>query len=167
MNTTRIVYQQKPDCGQRFAGMTIDQIAKAMWAEWKKQGKTIGTDHYDRSVLVDFASDSSEQDDVSDYHGILMTSPFDSIILTTGGYGGYDFGARELVAVMDEMHDLDQFREMGFSCREEYGLKKALDELIWKEWKDGDGLLWCEVKHCIETYLESLPEEKIEVINNV
>jgi hypothetical protein len=26
--------------------------------------------------------------------------------------------------------------------------------------------LWCEVKGCIETYLEALPEEALEVINN-
>ena len=34
------------------------------------------------------------------------------------------------------------------------------------EWKDENGLLWCEVMGCIETYLETLPEEELDVINN-
>jgi hypothetical protein len=37
---------------------------------------------------------------------------------------------------------------------------------MWDELKDENGLLWCEVKGCIETYLEALPEEALEVINN-
>lgn len=50
--------------------------------------------------------------------------------------------------------------------RNEAVLQKSLEGILWDEWKDADGLLWCEVKGCIETYLETLPEDELEVINN-
>lgn len=165
MNKTRIVYQKNGN-GERYAGLTLTQVAKAMWAEWERQGK-VNTDRFSRHVDVDFASDSDEQDDVSNHHGLLLQAPFDSPILVTGGYGGYDFGSGELVEAEDELgYGLGWEEDYPDMSRNEAVLQKSLEGIIWDEWKDDNGLLWCEVKGCIETYLESLPESELEVINN-
>ena len=50
--------------------------------------------------------------------------------------------------------------------RNEAILCKAIGDILWDEWKDDNGLLWCEVKGCIEEYLETLPESELDVINN-
>ena len=159
------VYQRNGN--GRYAGLTITQVAKAMWAEWKRQCKVNGTDRFSRHVDVDFAADTDEQDNVSNHHGILLQAPFDSPILITGGYGGYDFGSAELVDAEDELgYGLGWEEDYPDMSRNEAVLQKTLEGLMWDEWKDDNGLLWCEVKGCIETYLESLPKDEIEVINN-
>jgi hypothetical protein len=158
---TKIVYQKNGN-GERYAGLTLTQVAKAMWGAWKK----LPSD-YKRQVLVDFASDTDEKDDVENHHGLLLQSPFDSPILVTGGYGGYDFGSAELVEAEDKLgYGTDWEDDYPDMTRPEAVLQKSLEGLIWDEWKDEDGLLWCEVKGCIETYLEALPEDELEVINN-
>ena len=73
MNKTKIVYQ-KYGSGERYAGLTITQVAKAMWGAWKK----LPSDNT-RQVLVDFASDTDEKDDVSSHHGLLLQAPFDKV----------------------------------------------------------------------------------------
>jgi len=162
MSKTKIVYQKNGN-GERYAGLTLTQVAKAMWGEWKK----LPSDNK-RQVLVDFASDTDEKDDVSSHHGLLLQAPFDSPILITGAYGGYDFGSAELAVAEDEFfgYDTDWKDEYPDMTRPEAVLQKSLEGLIWDEWKDENGLLWCEVKGCIETYLEALPEDELEVINN-
>ena len=96
-----------------------------------------------------------------------MWAPFDSPILITGAYGGYDFGSAELVEAEDELHYgtdwKDDYPDM---TRNEAVLQKSLEGILWDEWKDADGLLWCEVNGCIEEYLETLPESELDVINN-
>ena len=161
MTKTKIVYQ-KNGSGERYAGLTLTQVAKAMWRVWKK----LPSDNT-RQVSVDFASDTDEKDEVSNHHGLLLQAPFDSPILITGAYGGYDFGSAELVEAEDELHYgtdwKDDYPDM---TRNEAVLQKSLEGILWDEWKDADGLLWCEVKGCIETYLETLPEDELEVIHN-
>ena len=155
---TKIVYQKNGN-GERYAGLTLTQVAKAMWRAFKK----LPSD-FKRQVLVDFASDTDEKDDVETHHGLLLQAPFDRPILVNGGYGGYDF---ELVEADDELgYGTDWEDDYPDMTRPEAVLQKSLEGLIWDEWKDDDGLLWCEVKGCIEEYLETLPEEELEVINN-
>jgi len=164
MAKIQVVYQSY---GARYAGLATSHIAKAMWAEWKRQCKTNGTDRFSRHVDVDFASDTDDKDDVSSHHGLLLQAPFDSPILITGGYGGYDFGSVELVDTEDELgYGTDWQDDYPDMTRNEAILCKAIGSIMWDEWKDENGLLWCEVKGCIETYLEALPEEALEVINN-
>lgn len=161
MNKTKIVYQKNGN-GERYAGLTLTQVAKAMWGEWKK----LPSDFH-RQVPVDFASYTDEKGDVSGYHGLLLQAPFDSPILITGGYGGYDFGSAELAVAEDVFtYGTDWKDEYPNMTRPEAVLQKSLEGLIWDEWKDENGLLWCEVKGCIETYLENLSEDELEVINN-
>ena len=158
---TKIVYQNNV-YGERYAGLTLTQVAKAMWGEWKK----LSSDNA-RKVLVDFASDTTDEDGVSNHHGLLLQAPFDSPILITGGYGGYDFGSAELVEAEDEFgYGTDWQDDYPDMTRPEAVLQKTLEGLLWDEWKDENGLLWCEVKGCIEEYLETLPESELEVINN-
>jgi len=160
MSKTKIVYQKNGN-GERYAGLTLTQVAKAMWGEWKK----LPSDNK-RQVLVDFASDTDEKDDVSSHHGLLLQAPFGSPILITGSYGGYDFGSAELAVAEDEFgYGTDWTGDYPDMTRPEAVLQKSLEGLIW-DWKDEDGLLWCEVKGCIETYLENLGEAELEVINN-
>ena len=161
MNKTKIVYQRHGN-GERYAALTIAQVAKAMWRAFKK----LPTDHT-QQVLVDFAEDTTDEDDVHSHHGLLLQDPFDSPIIITGGYGGYDFGSAELVEAEDELgYGTDWQDDYPDMTREEAVLQKSIEGILWDEWKDENGLLWCEVKGCIETYLEALPEEALEVINN-
>ena len=161
MSKTKIVYQKNGN-GERYAGLTLTQVAKAMWGEWKK----LPSDNK-RQVLVDFASDTDEKDDVSNHHGLLLQAPFGRPILITGRYGGYDFGSAEFDVAEDEFgYGTDWKDDYPDMTRPEAVLQKSLEGLIWDEWKDENGLLWCEVKGCIETYLEALPEDELEVINN-
>ena len=161
MSKTKIVYQKNGN-GERYAGLTLTQVAKAMWGEWKK----LPSDNK-RQVLVDFASDTDEKDDVSSHHGLLLQAPFGSPILITGAYGGYDFGSAELAVAEDEFgYGTDWTDDYPDMTRPEAVLQKSLEGLIWNEWKDENGLLWCEVKGCVETYLENLGEAELEVINN-
>lgn len=161
MSKTKIVYQ-KYGSGERYAALTIVQVAKAMWRAFKK----LPTDHT-QQVLVDFAEDTTDEDDVHSHHGLLLQDPFDSPIIITGGYGGYDFVAHQLVETEDEFeYGTDWKDDYPDMTREEAILCKAIEGILWDEWKDEDGLLWCEVKGCIETYLEALPEDELEVINN-
>ena len=161
MSKTKIVYQRHGN-GERYAALTIAQVAKAMWRAFKK----LPTDHT-QQVLVDFAEDTTDEDDVHSHHGLLLQDPFDSPIIITGGYGGYDFGSAELVEAEDELvYGTDWQDDYPDMTREEAILCKSIGDILWDEWKDENGLLWCEVKGCIETYLEALPEEELEVINN-
>ena len=165
MSKIQVVYQGYG--AVRYAGLSTSHIAKAMWAEWKHQCKTKGTDRFSRYVDVDFASDTDEKDNVSSHHGLLLQAPFDSPILITGGYGGYDFGSAELVEAEDDLgYGTDWKDDYPDMTRNEAILCNAIRGIMWDEWKDENGLLWCEVKGCIETYLESLPKDEIEVINN-
>lgn len=158
---TKIVYQKYGN-GTRYAGMTLAQVAKAMWRAFKK----LPSDHT-RQVLVDFASDTTDEDEVSSHHGLLLQAPFDSPIIITGGYGGYDFGSAELVDAEESLgYGTDWQDDYPDMTRNEAILCEAIGGIMWDEWKDEDGLLWCEVKGCIEEYLEALPEEELEVINN-
>lgn len=116
---------------------------------------------------MDFASNTDEKDDVSNHHGLLLQAPFGRPILITGRYGGYDFGSAEFDVAEDEFgYGTDWKDDYPDMTRPEAVLQKSLEGLIWDEWKDENGLLWCEVKGCVETYLEALPEEDFEVINN-
>lgn len=162
MSKTKIVYQKHGN-GERYAALTIAQVAKAMWSAWKK----LPSDNT-RQVLVDFAEDTTDEDDVHSHHGLLLQEPFDSPILITGGYGGYDFGSVELVDTEDELGygSTDWQDDYPDMTRNEAILCKAIGGILWDEWKDENGLLWCEVMGCIETYLEALPEDELEVINN-
>lgn len=161
MNKTKIVYQKHGN-GERYAGLTLTQVAKAMWGVWKKLPSK-----NTRQVLVDFASNTDEKDDVSNHHGLLLQAPFGRPILITGRYGGYDFGSAEFDVAEDEFgYGTDWKDDYPDMTRPEAVLQKSLEGLIWDEWKDENGLLWCEVKGCVETYLEALPEEDFEVINN-
>ena len=161
MTKTKIVYQKNGN-GERYAGLTLTQVAKAMWRAWEK----LPGDNT-RQVSVDFASDTDEKDEVSSHHGLLLQAPFDSPILITGAYDGYDFGSAELVEAEDELnYGTDWEDDYPDMTMNEAVLQKSLEGILWDEWKDADGLLWCEVKGCIETYLETLPEDELEVINN-
>lgn len=161
MSKTKIVYQKNGN-GERYAGLTITQVAKAMWGVWKKLPSK-----NTRQVLVDFASNTDEKDDVSNHHGLLLQAPFGRPILITGRYGGYDFGSAEFDVAEDEFgYGTDWKDDYPDMTRPEAVLQKSLEGLIWDEWKDENGLLWCEVKGCVETYLETLPEDELEVINN-
>ena len=161
MSKTKIVYQ-KHGSGERYAPLTIAQVAKAMWRAFKK----LPTDHT-QQVLVDFAEDTTEEDEVSSHHGLILQDPFDSPIIITGGYGGYDFVAQQLVYTEDEFgYGTDWQDEYPDMTRNEAILCKAIGDILWDEWKDDNGLLWCEVKGCIEEYLETLPESELDVINN-
>lgn len=162
MNKTKIVYQTNGN-GERYAALTLKQVTKAMWSEWKK----LDGERHTKQVRVDFASDTTFEDYVSNHHGLLLQAPFDSLILITGGYGGYDFGSSELYEAEDELDVGTEWQEAyPDMSRREVILLKSLEKVIWDEWKDEDGLLWCEVKGCIETYLETMPESELEVINN-
>ena len=98
MDKTKIVYQINGN-GTRYAGITLNQLAKAMWSGWKTLDGMITT----KQVKVDFASDTTFEDDVSNHHGLLLQAPFDSLMLITGAYGGYDFGSAELAETEDEL----------------------------------------------------------------
>ena len=161
MDKTKIVYQKNGN-GERYAALTLAQVAKAMWRAFKK----LPTDNT-QQVLVDFAEGTTDEEDVRSHHGLLLQAPFSSPILITGFYGGYDFEAKDLAAVTDEFdHGTDWKDDYPDMTRNEAILCKALEGLLWEEWKDEKGLLWCEVKGCIETYLETLGEDELEVINN-
>lgn len=162
MNKTKIVYQINGN-GTRYAALTLNQLAKAMCSGWNKLDGKPTT----KQVRVDFASDTTFEDDVSNYHGLLLQAPFDSLILITGSYGGYDFGSIELCEVMDELGVGTEWHESYPDMNsEDVILLKALENVIWDEWKDKNGLLWCEVSGCIENYLDTLGEDELEVINN-
>lgn len=160
MNKTKIVYQLNGN-GTRYAAITLKELAKAMWAGWTNLGGNLTT----RQIRVDFASDTTYEEDVSNFHGILLEAPFDFLILMTGGYGAYDF---KLSTGFDESeNDDEEYQEKypDLNPRERV-LLKALEKVIWDEWKDENGLLWCEVMGCVEAYLDTLPENELEVINN-
>ena len=162
MNKTQIVYQINGN-GTRYAGLTLNQLAKAMWSGWKTLNGMITT----KQVKVDFATDTTCKEDVSNHHGLLLQAPFDSLMLITGAYGGYDFGSAELAETEDELgigtEWKDSYPDMN---RQEVILLKTLEKIIWDEWKDENGLLWCEVIGCIENFLDTLSEDELEVINN-
>lgn len=160
MNKTKIVYQLNGN-GTRYAAITLKQLAKAMWAGWTNLDGNLTT----KQIRVDFASDTTYEEDVSNFHGILLEAPFDFLILMTGGYGAYDF---KLSTGFDESeNDDEEYQEKypDLNPRERV-LLKALEKVIWDEWKDENGLLWCEVMGCVEAYLDTLPENELEVINN-
>lgn len=160
MDKTKIVYQID---GTRYAGLTLNQLAKAMWAEWKKLDCMMST----KQVRVDFASDTTHEEDVSNHHGLLLQAPFDSLILITGAYGGYDFGSIELYETDDNLGIGPEWKESyPDMSRQEVILLKSLEKIIWDDWKDENGLLWCEVSGCVEAYLDTLGEDELEVINN-
>ena len=98
MNKTQIVYQINGN-GTRYAGLTLNQLAKAMWSGWKTLDGMMAT----KQVRVDFASDTTYKGAVSNHHGLLLQAPFDSLMLITSAYGGYDFGSVELVETEDEL----------------------------------------------------------------
>ncbi len=164
MTKTKIVYQINGN-GKRYAGITLNQLAKAMWAEWKKV-------YYDdertpKQVTVDFASDTTFKEDVSIHHGLLLHAPFSSLILITGRYGGYDFGSTELYETDDELGIGAKWKKSyPDMSRQEVILLKSLEKIIWDEWKDENGLLWCDVIGAVENYLDTLDEDQLEVINN-
>ena len=162
MDKTKIVYQINGN-GTRYAALTLNQLAKAMLAEWKKLDGMMAT----KQVRVDFASDTTSEDDVCDHHGLLLQAPFDSLMLITGAYGGYDFGSAELYEAEDELGIGTEWTESyPDMSRQEVSLLKTLEKIIWDEWKDENGLLWCEVSGCIENYLDTLAEDELEVIKN-
>lgn len=162
MNKTKIVYQRNGN-GTRYAGITLNQLAKAMWAGWNNLDGAPTT----KQVRVDFASDTTSNELVSNYHGLLLQAPFDSLILITSGYGGYDFDSTELWKAADELGVGTEWHESYPDMnRREVILLKALENVIWDEWKDENGLLWCEVIGCIENYLDTFGEDELEVINN-
>ena len=162
MDKTKIVYQINGN-GTRYAALTLNQLAKAMLAEWKTLDGMMGT----KQVRVDFASDTTYEDDVCDHHGLLLQAPFDSLMLITGAYGGYDFGSAELAETEDELGIGTEWKNSyPDMSRQEVILLKTLEKIIWDEWKDENGLLWCEVSGCIENYLDTLAEDELEVIKN-
>ena len=155
------MYQQRNHSDERYIGLTLAQVAKAMWAAWKKTDK----DH-DGKVLVDFASNTDDKFEVTDHHGLLLQSPFDSLMLVTGGYGGYDFGAVELTEAEDELgYGLEWQEDYPNMTRPEAVLCKSLKGLIWDEWRDENGLLWCDVKECILDFYNSLPPDEVDIIS--
>lgn len=162
MDKTKIVYQINGN-GTRYAALTLKHLAQAMWSGWTKLDGNRTT----KQVKVDFASDTTFEDDVSNHHGLLLQAPFDSLILITGGYGGYDFGSAELDETEDELGYGTEWKESyPDMSRREVVLLKTLEKIIWDEWKDENGLLWCEVSGCIENYLDTFGEDELEVINN-
>ena len=162
MDKTKIVYQINGN-GTRYAALTLNQLAKAMLAEWKTLDGMMGT----KQVRVDFASDTTYEDDVCDHHGLLLQAPFDSLMLITGAYGGYDFSSAELAETEDELGIGTEWKNSyPDMSRQEVILLKTLEKIIWDEWKDENGLLWCEVSGCIENYLDTLAEDELEVIKN-
>jgi hypothetical protein len=104
----------------------------------------------------------------SNHHGLILQSPFDSLILITGGYGGYDFDSIDLSQIDDELGFGTEWRnDYPDMSRREVILLKGLEKIIWDEWKDDNGLLWCEDIGCIERYIDTLGEDEFEVINNI
>ena len=155
------MYQQRNHGGERYVGLTLAQVAKAMWAAWKKTDK----DHNSK-VLVDFASNTDDKFEVYDHHGLVLQSPFDSLMLVTGGYGGYDFGAVELTEAEDKLgYGLDWQEDYPNMTRPEAVLCKSLEGLMWDEWKDENGLLWCDVKECILDFYNSLQPDEVDIIS--
>lgn len=155
------MYQQRNHNDGRYVGLTLAQVAKAMWTAWKKTGK----DHNSK-VLVDFATNTDDKFEVSMHHGLLLQSPFDSLMLVTGEYGGYDFGAVELNEAEDELgYGFDWQEDYPNMTRPEAVLCKSLEGLIWDEWKDENGLLWCDVKECILDFCNSLPADEVDIIS--
>lgn len=162
MDKTKIVYQINGN-GTRYAALTLNKLAKAMWSGWKK----LDGNNTTKQVRVNFASDTTFEEDVSNHHGLLLQAPFDSLILITGCYGGYDFGSGELAETEDELGIGTDWKESyPDMSRIEVVLLKSLEKVIWDEWKDSNGLLWCEVSGCIENYLDTFGEDELEVINN-
>lgn len=162
MDKTQIVYQVGGN-GTRYAGITLNQLAKAMWSAWKTLDCMISA----KQVRVDFATDTTYKGTVYNHHGLLLQAPFDSLMLITGAYGGYDFGSAELAETEDELGIGTEWQESyPDMSRQEVVLLKTLEKLIWDEWKDENGLLWCEVMGCVEAYLDTLGENELEVINN-
>lgn len=162
MNKTKIVSQINGN-DTRYAALTLNQLAKAMCSGWNNLGGKLAS----KQVRVEFASNTTVEDDVSSHHGLLLQAPFDSLILITGGYGGYDFGSIELCEVEDELGVVTEWHESyPYMNRKEVILLKALENVIWDEWKDKNGLLWCEVSGCIKNYIDTLSENELERINN-
>ena len=162
MDKTKIVYQINGN-GTRYAALTLKHLAQAMWSGWTKLDGMITT----KQVKVDFASDTTFEDDVSNHHGLLLQAPFDSLMLITGAYGGYDFGSAELAETEDVLGIGTEWEESyPDMSSQEVILLKTLEKIIWDEWKDENGLLWCEVIGCIENYLDTFGEDELEVINN-
>lgn len=161
MNKTKIVYQRKGN-GTRYAAITLKQLAKAMWAGWTN----LDGNPANKRIRVDFASDSIDEEHVSNFHGLLLEAPFDFLILMTGGYGAYDFNVSIGFDESDNDDDEEYQEKYPDMSLCERVLLKALEKFIWDEWKDENGLLWCEVMGCVEAYLDTLPENELEVINN-
>lgn len=163
MNKTRIVYQNNSN-DTRYVALTLNQLSKAIWSSWKQLCGDITT----RQVRVEFATDTTFEDNVSNHHGLILQSPFDSLILITGGYGGYDFDSIDLSQIDDELGFGTEWRNVyPDMSRREVILLKGLEKIIWDEWKDENGLLWCEDIGCIERYIDTLGEDEFEVINNI
>lgn len=162
MDKTKIVYQINGN-GTRYAGLTLNQLAKAMWAEWKTLDCMMST----KQVRVDFASDTTYEERVCNHHGLLLQAPFDSLILITGGYGGFDFDSADLADTEDELGIGTEWQKpYPDMSNQEVILLKTLEKIIWDEWKDDNGLLWCDVIGCIENYLDTLGKDEVEVITN-
>ena len=138
-----------------YAGLTVEQLASAFALAWN------APNHPD-VVRVDFGEDSDDQTDISMFHGIILFAPFDSECLMTGHYGGYDHDMVELADIESEIGtNADAIEiEKGYQSRLAYVISKALDKLLWGEWFDSDGLIWCEVTGCVADYINSLPDGK-------
>ena len=167
----KIVYQKNGN-GTRYAGLTINQLAKAMHDAWRKAVVR------PRNVQVDFQSDTSDIEDLGIRHGILLQEPFGAPLFITSEYGGYGLAVSDYAVMNMEggiPHGMGVNSELKAKwgkrypnmTRDEIVFARCLGKIIKREWKDGNGLLWCEVKGCIEDYLElTLPESELEVINN-
>lgn len=159
MDKIQMAYQRHET--SYFVGLTLAQVAKAMWAAWKSLKGT----ETSKQVRVDFGVNTDDKLDIHDHHGIILQSPFDSLMLITNCYGGYDFEAVELNEARDELsYGLEWQEDYPDMTRSEAVLLKSLEKVIWNEWRDENGLLWCDCKDCIEAFMRTIPNEEVIII---
>lgn len=152
------IYYQAPGYGDRYVGLTLEEVAIAMHKEWTRQ---IRRDSENDSLHVRITlGKGSDAEHLFDINPILLSAPFGEQVLSIcEGHDGKiaAHGLQEMYP--DEMGT----KEFPTDARR---IEHTLRDMIPQVYFDEDGLVWCKVKGCIETYIDSLPPDTLDVTNN-
>ena len=152
------IYYQATGYGDRYVGLTLEEVAIAMHKECSRQIQRYA-DNDSLHVRVRLGK-GSDVEHLFDINTILLSFPFGEKVLTIcEGHDGKiaAYGLQEMYS--DEMGT----KEFPTEARR---IEHTLRDMIPQVYFDENGLVWCEVKECIETYIDSLPPDTLKVTNH-
>lgn len=162
----RVIRQDRSlDENQWFAGLTLDELARAMLAGWKSlpmdSKAMLAYGPSMRHIKVSMAADTHDKFDLGDFCGMLMFAPFDSEVLVAGQYGDNDAKSVALGQLVDGDHQHSFWKLTEYPDEPaERLLVAGMEKLGLGQLLDEDGKIWCRMIDCVKKYVKSLPKDR-------